>query len=218
MTTAVSGTSSTSGTSSSGSSSSSASATQDKFLNLLVAQLQNQDPLNPMDNAQVTSQLAQINTVQGIESLNSTLQTLLGSYSTSQSMQAASMVGHYVFSDGNTMGLSGGAAIAGFTLDSPADKVTITVTAPNGQLVHTETLSNLDSGTNTFQWDGKTDAGATAADGTYTFAIAATSNGQKVTSTPLNVSRVDSVINSSSGPLLHTSSGSMTWDKVKQIM
>jgi flagellar basal-body rod modification protein FlgD len=220
MTTAVGNSPSTTGTGSTGgsSSSTSAAATQDKFLNLLVAQLKNQDPLSPMDNAQVTSQLAQINTVQGIESLNTTLQTLMGSYSTSQSMQAASMVGRYIFTDGNKMNLADGAAVAGVTLDSPADKVTITVTSPSGQVVHTATMDNLDAGTNTFQWDGKTDSGAASAAGQYTFAITATNQGQKVTSTPLAVSMVDSVINNASGPLLHTSTGSVTWDKVKQVM
>ena len=195
-----------------------AAQTQDKFLNLLVAQLKNQDPLSPMDNAQVTSQLAQINTVQGIESLNTTLQTLMGSYATSQSMQAASMVGRYVFTEGHDMALTESGGVAGFTLDSPADKVTVTVTAPSGQVVHTTTLDNLDSGTNTFQWDGKTDTGATSAAGMYTFTVTATNAGQKVGSTPLTVGRVDSVINNASGPLLHTSNGSVTWDKVKQVM
>ena len=218
MTTAVGNSTSTTGTGNSGGSATSAAATQDKFLNLLVAQLKNQDPLSPMDNAQVTSQLAQINTVQGIESLNTTLQTLMGSYSTSQSMQAASMVGRYVFTDGNKMNLADGAAVAGFTLDSPADKVTITVTSPSGQVVHTATMDNLDAGTNTFQWDGKADSGAASAAGQYTFTVTATNAGQKVVSTPLTVSMVDSVINNASGPLLHTSTGSVTWDKVKQVM
>jgi flagellar basal-body rod modification protein FlgD len=133
-------------------------------------------------------------------------------------MQAASMVGRYVFTDGNKMNLADGAAVAGFTLDSPADKVTITVTSPSGQVVHTATMDNLDAGTNTFQWDGKTDSGAASAAGQYTFTITATNQGQKVVSTPLAVSMVDSVINNASGPLLHTSTGSVTWDKVKQVM
>lgn len=218
MTTAVGSSTSSTGTSSTSGSANSAAATQDKFLALLVAQLKNQDPMSPMDNAQMTSQLAQINTVQGIESLNTTLQSLMGSYSTSQSMQAASLVGRYVFTEGKDMNLSSGVGVAGFTLDSPADKVTITVTSPGGQVVHTATMDNLDAGTNTFQWDGKTDAGGTSADGNYTFAITATNQGQKVTATPLTVARVDSVINNASGALLHTSNGSVAWDKVKQVM
>jgi len=218
MTTAVTNTSSTTNTSSA-SSSTSAAASQDKFLNLLVAQLQNQDPLNPMDNAQVTSQLAQINTVQGIETLNSTLQTLLGSYSTSQSMQAASLVGHYVLTDGNSMSLADSTAIGGFELAAPADKVTVTISDASGQVVHTATLSNLDTGTHNFQWDGLTDAGLASAAGNYTFDVKATNQSQKITATPLSLSRVDGVTNAASGPILNTSAGTtVTWSQVKQVI
>jgi flagellar basal-body rod modification protein FlgD len=219
MTTPVngsSGTGSTTGTASANPNS--AAATQDKFLNLLVAQLQNQDPLNPMDNSQVTTQLAQINTVQGIETLNSTLQTLLGSYGTSQAMQATSLVGHDVLTEGSTLTLTDGAAVGGFTLDAPADSVTVTVTGPNGQVVHTATLSNVDAGTQTFQWDGLTDSGGTSAAGQYTFGVKATNQGQKVTSSTLSIGRVDGITNAATGPVLNTSNGAVTWDKVKQVI
>ena len=66
------------------------------FLKLLVTQMQNQDPLNPMDNAQVTSQMAQINTVSGIEKLNTTMQGIAAQFSQSQALQGASLVGHDV--------------------------------------------------------------------------------------------------------------------------
>lgn len=66
---------------------------QDRFLTLLVTQLKNQDPLNPMDNAEMTSQMAQMSTVSGIEKLNTTLNSLVDNIGTSQSMQAASMIG-----------------------------------------------------------------------------------------------------------------------------
>ena len=66
---------------------------QDRFLNLLVTQLKNQDPLNPMDNAQMTSQLAQMSTVSGIEKLNATLNTLLENLGYTQSMEASALIG-----------------------------------------------------------------------------------------------------------------------------
>jgi len=218
----------TSVTSNSGASSSSASSapaagstaaqTQDKFLNLLVAQLKNQDPLNPMDNAQVTSQLAQINTVDGIEKLNTTLQTLLGSYSTSQAMQASSLVGHNVVTAGNTMDLADGGAVAGFELDGAADQVNVTVTAPNGQIVHQATLKDMASGMHTFMWDGTNDAGVAAAAGRYTFAVKAVAANQAVAANPMTISRVDSVSNGASGTTLNTATGSVAWSQVKQVM
>src|SRR4051812_19745869 len=71
-------------------------ADTDKFMTLLVAQLQNQDPMNPMDNAQMTSQLAQLQTVTGINTLNTTLNSLKSSYQSSESMQATNLIGHGV--------------------------------------------------------------------------------------------------------------------------
>src|SRR3954466_13474194 len=88
-----------------------ATAAQDRFMTLLVTQMKNQDPLNPLDNAQVTSQLAQLSTVTGIDKLNGTLETLMGSYQASQSLQAAGMIGHGVLVPGSSVNLgdSGGA-------------------------------------------------------------------------------------------------------------
>ena len=74
---------------------------QDRFMTLLVTQMKNQDPLNPMDNAQVTSQMAQLSTVTGIDKLNNTLESLIGSVQTGQSYQASSMIGHNVLVAGN---------------------------------------------------------------------------------------------------------------------
>jgi len=85
---------------------------QDRFLTLLVAQMKNQDPLNPLDNAQVTSQLAQINTVNGIEKLNHTLTKLLESNQDTQALQAATVVGRQVLADGNGIVLAGATARA----------------------------------------------------------------------------------------------------------
>ncbi|MDX9944360.1 MAG: flagellar hook capping FlgD N-terminal domain-containing protein, partial [Azonexus sp.] len=74
---------------------------QNKFLNLLITQLKNQDPLNPTDANQMTAQLSQISTVSGIEKLNATMDKLLNSYTSAQNMQAAAMIGKTVFIAGN---------------------------------------------------------------------------------------------------------------------
>ena len=94
MTSSIQGTTSSTTAATSAISTSQVAATQDRFLKLLVTQLQNQDPLNPMDNAAVTSQMAQLSTVNGIDQLNSTVQALSASMATSQSLQATSMIGH----------------------------------------------------------------------------------------------------------------------------
>src|SRR5574343_657724 len=79
-----------------GKSATSADQIQDRFLKLLTTQLRNQDPLNPLDNAQMTSQLAQINTISGIEKLNTTVGKMLDIYNAGQGMQAAGLIGKYV--------------------------------------------------------------------------------------------------------------------------
>src|SRR5919108_212739 len=85
----------------------------DRFLKLLVAQMQNQDPLNPMDNAQVTSQMAQINTVSGIAKLNDTVQGLNTQFVQMQALQGASLVGRDVIVPGNKLDIADGVGQGG---------------------------------------------------------------------------------------------------------
>lgn len=198
--------------------STSASGQQDRFLKLLVAQMKNQDPLNPQDNAQLTSQMAQISTVDGIEKLNRTVQQLTASNESSQAIQGAALVGRNVLADGNGLALAGGLAEGGFDLPQGADQVTITVAAPSGQVVHRATLDNLAAGIHTFAWDGNTDAGSAAENGSYSFSIKAVLEGKNVTVNPLSVSRVDGVSNGSSGMSVRTSSGTLDWSKIRQVM
>src|SRR6476469_10812857 len=94
----------------------SASELQDRFLKLLVAQMKNQDPLNPLDNAQVTTQLAQISTVSGIDKLNQTMNAMSSSFLASQSLQASGLIGHNVLAPGRDVLLQSGAGSAGVQL------------------------------------------------------------------------------------------------------
>ncbi|MCA3040271.1 MAG: hypothetical protein ING37_06685, partial [Rhodocyclaceae bacterium] len=116
-------------------STSKAGTSSDRFLTLLVAQLKNQDPLNPLDNAQVTSQMAQISTVQGIEKLNGTMGTMLNQI---QVMQAGALTGKDVMLDGNTLTLDGqSAARGGFEVPEGVSNVNIEVRNPQGAVVAT---------------------------------------------------------------------------------
>src|SRR3954467_14498248 len=96
-----------------------ANATSERFLKLLVAQMQNQDPLSPMDNAQVTSQMAQINTVSGIDKLNATVAGLPSQFAQLQALQGASLVGHDVVVPGNALRVTDGTGTGGFELTGP---------------------------------------------------------------------------------------------------
>ncbi|MBL8512012.1 MAG: flagellar hook assembly protein FlgD [Betaproteobacteria bacterium] len=143
--------------------------TQDRFLKLLVAQLRNQDPLNPLDNAQVTSQLAQINTVQGIGQLNQTMASVVAQL---QGSQAVSLSGRQVLVEGDKLTLGEGGARGGYVLPSNVDRVVVGIKDANGQLVTKLDLGPQQGGVNAFTWDG-TKTGGVAKPGAYTFEVLA---------------------------------------------
>ncbi len=174
-------------------------AAQDQFLKLLVTQMKNQDPLNPLDNAQITSQLAQLSTVSGIEKTNATLESMIASYQSTQTLQAASMIGHGVMVDGASMNLNNGQALFGVDLGSNADSVNITVLDGNGQPVHSFDLGAQQAGLIPLNWDGKTDNGAQAADGAYSFKVTALNGAQAVSAQTLAYGQVASVASNAQG-------------------
>ncbi len=178
------------------------SATQDRFLKLLVTQMKNQDPLNPMDNAQVTSQMAQLSTVSGIDKLNATLQALSDSMMSNQSLQAASMIGHGVLVPGNGVDLSNGAAYGGVDLTQSVDKLDIAIYDRAGALVRNISLGSQPVGLVNWQWDGRNDAGASVADGSYTFTVKAAQSGNAVDAATLQFGMVNSVTQGKQGVAL----------------
>ncbi len=141
-------------------------ADKDKFMTLLITQMKNQDPMNPLDNAQVTSQLAQLSTVTGINQLNTTLESLKSSYQQSETLQAATMIGHGVLVAGDKVSLQGGKGIMGVEIGSAADKVQVIVTDPRtGKDVHTIDMGPQQPGTVPIAWDGVPDPSQVGPDG-----------------------------------------------------
>lgn len=194
-------------------------AAQDRFMTLLVTQMKNQDPLNPLDNAQVTSQLAQLSTVSGIDKLNATVQALMGSYQASQSMQAASMIGHGVFVPGSGVNLVDGKALLGVELADPADKVQVSILDASGKAIHEIDLGAQKAGVLPLAWDGATDTGATAANGQYTFEVKAVRGGQKAAATTLSFGEVGSVTTGAQGVKLNLPGlGEAGLSDVRQIL
>ncbi len=130
-----------------------ANASQDRFLKLLVAQLSNQDPMNPMDNAQMTSQMAQINTVSGIQQVNESVKSLTTQFASMQMLQGANMIGHDVLMQSNTLSVNAGKASGGIDLPASADKVSVQILSPSGQVVDTLNLGAMTAGRHSFEWD-----------------------------------------------------------------
>ena len=198
---------------------STAAGAQDRFLTLLVTQMKNQDPLNPMDNAQVTSQLAQLSTVSGIDKLNTTLEALKGNYQSSQSLQAASLIGHGVLLPGSTTTLANGKALLGIDITEPADDVRVTIRDASGRAIHTMDLGRQEAGTLPLSWDGKTDTGAAAINGQYKFEVSATRGGEKTKAEALSFGQVASVSTNAQGVKLNVPNiGAVDLASVRQFM
>jgi len=210
--------STSSSTSSSNTNPTTASGIEDRFLTMLVTQMQNQDPMNPMDNAEITSQLAQIDTVKGLDSLNTTLTALQSSYTDSLSMQSSALIGKSVLSAGNSLALTSSGAYGGVKLAGDADKVSVVISDSTGKKVAQEDLGAQKAGVVDFAWDGKDSDGNQLATGNYTFSVSASNAGTAVTSTALGLGTVSALVKGSNGFQLEISGvGLVDFSAVEQI-
>ena len=207
-------------TSSSGASGSSATATadeagsEDRFLKLLVTQLQNHDPLKPMDNAHMTSQIAQINTVKGIEKLNTSVEGLSGQFAQMQALQGASLVGRDVVVPGNVLDIADGVGQGGFELTGAVDAVQVEVLSPAGVVIDTFGLGALGSGMHSFDWPTTTATN----DSGLRFRVTASNGSVKSTPTLLMRDRVNAVTTAGNTLNLELqNSGSVPYSSVKAL-
>ena len=187
----------TTSTSGSSLSSTTSAESQDRFLKLLVAQLANQDPMNPMDNAQMTSQIAQINTVTGIEKLNDTMKSMSTQFSGMQVLQAGNLVGHNVVVTGDKLAFAadGNTATGALELDAAATSVQVQVVTPAGRVIDTLSLGALPAGQHGFS----VDSSAYPADTELTFRVAAMNGTNTVTATTLMQDKVTAVGSNADG-------------------
>lgn len=166
---------------------------QDRFMTLLVTQMKNQDPLNPMDNAQVTSQMAQLSTVSGINKLNDTVAGLISNMNIGQTYQAANMIGHSVLVQGNQITHEKTGGYFGVDVPGGADSLTVNIKNSAGLTVRTLNFGRQDSGTNALNWDGYTDKGALAPSGNYSFEVSGKLANSAATANALSFAKVLSV-------------------------
>jgi flagellar basal-body rod modification protein FlgD len=196
-----------SGAAGSGDSTSSATSTQamtSDFMTMLIAQMKYQDPTKPVDSAQMTSQLAQISTVDGINQLNTTMSSLVSSLQASQEFQAASMVGHSVMTQGNALTLNGsGPAKFAVQLDKAVDSLDISITNAAGEAVGAMRLGPQAAGTVPVTWAGTDASGNALPNGRYSYQVQALSNGKPVSNTPLQYSTVQSISAANGGVTLN---------------
>jgi len=174
---------------------------QAAFLELMITQMNNQNPLNPQDNSEFVAQLAQFSSVEGLERLNKNFT----SFMSNNALQASSLVGRNVTVESDTSTLQAGGIVAGSVdLDYSANDLAIKIYDGAGSLVQNIPVGEVSKGENVFRWDGQNieingklldwDAGDSAASaGEYRFEVTATQNGQPealATSLSANVNSV----------------------------
>jgi len=148
--------------------------TQDDFLKLLIAQLQNQNPLEPMDNQEFAAQLATFNSLGQLIDINGKLGQLQSMQGLASQYNAASLIGKEIEVGGNALNLAeGSSASFGYQLGANAARVGISIRNSAGELVRQFDAGRQKAGEQTIQWDGKNSAGKTAPAGRYDFEIAA---------------------------------------------
>lgn len=178
---------------------------KDAFLQLLVTQLKNQDPLSPTDNTQFVSQMAQFSSLESMQNLNTTVDSLATTYQSSQALQASSLVGRSVVVATDsavldpTKGITGSVTVSGASTDT-----SVNVYDSAGNVIDTVDLGAQAAGSSSFTWDGTDASGVAQAAGTYSFKATSTISGVATAQTTYLPATVNSVT------MATTSGGEMT--------
>ena len=187
---------------------------QDRFLKLLVAQLNNQDPMNPMDNAQMTSQMAQINTVTGIQKMQQSIELMTGQMQATQSLQGLQMIGRDVLVNGDRLSAqASGVSRGAFELASSAEQVQLEVFNAAGHKVGSKDLGPMNAGRQDFSLNA-----SDFPQGTH-FKIKASQLGQAVQAQTMAYDKVVSTANSTAAGLSFRlqNSGDVSYSHIKSV-
>jgi flagellar basal-body rod modification protein FlgD len=189
------------------------------FLTLLTSQLQNQDPLSPMDSTQFTQQLVQFSGVEQQIRTNENLEGLAAQYQAASAGAALSYLGKDAIIESNDTYLAGGQANWAYDLPSTASDMTINVKDSNGRTVYSTTTSPRTGGQHLFTWDGTKTNGGVAADGVYTLEVNATDTaGKDITATTTVRETIMGVDFSGTTPLVITPAGNRGLDTIRTIL
>jgi flagellar basal-body rod modification protein FlgD len=187
------------------------------FLTLLTTQLQNQNPLDPLDTNQFTSQLVQFAQVEQQLKSNDQLSTLVSLQQTAQNTAALDFVGQTVGVSGNTTAMVNGQATWNLDVPKPATG-TITITSATGQTVYTGNYS-MDAGSQPFAWNGQDASGLQWPDGNYTLSVTAQDASGQPVAIPTEIDApVDSADLTQTPPVLSIAGQDYTLDKIKRVI
>jgi len=185
--------------------------TQEDFFALLTQELAHQDPTKPVENNEMISQMTAFSTTDGVAELNDQFTQFATSMSSSQALQASTLVGRSVLVDDNTFGLASGEEAKGkLVTDKPASQVFMYVENTAGQVIQTVPVGNVDAGEFTFSWDGQMSNGERAPQGAYRFRIYGLVEGEQSELQAMTYRKVDSVTLAGAGGniLLNLNGGS----------
>jgi len=168
--------------------------TQEDFFALLTQELAHQDPTKPADNNEMISQMTAFSTTDGVSTLNDQFTQFANSMSSSQALQASSLVGRSVLVEDSVFGKAEGESVKGkISTDEPASNVFIYVENTAGEIIQTVAAGNIDKGETGFVWDGLDGNGNQAPEGAYRFRIAGLVDGEASEIQALTYRKVDSV-------------------------
>jgi flagellar basal-body rod modification protein FlgD len=194
---------------------------KDSFLQLLVTQMQNQNPLDPQDNSEFVAQLAQFSSLETMQNLSTSVDAIGGMYQSSQALQASSLVGRSVIVDSGSTNVDTTKGMTGqVVLPSTSTVTSVDVYDSKGNIVRTIDLGEQKAGKASFTWDGKDDAGQTLATGNYSFKASGSLDGTKTGLATYLPATVTSVTMGSAGSAmtLNLANGeNIALSKVQQI-
>ncbi|MBI6704059.1 flagellar hook assembly protein FlgD [Pseudomonas viridiflava] len=193
---------------------------KDSFLQLLVTQMKNQNPLDPQDNTEFVAQLAQFSSVESLQNLTTTVDSIAGSYQSSQALQASSLVGRSVIINAGSTAVDTAKGMVGSIAVPATSSVTsVKIYDAQSNLVNTVDLGTLPAGSTSFAWDGKASDGTVAPAGTYSFTAAGSVDGKNTQFTTYLPAIVNSVTLGVNGAetKLNLASGSVALSKVQTI-
>lgn len=179
---------------------------KDMFMRLLLAQIENQDPLKPTDQTDFVAQLAQFSSLEGIQNLSNSVQDIGAMYRSSQALQATALVGREVLVPGQIGYLEQGGEISGLIEGNQASgDVMMVIKDASGQVVANRDLGNIGSAETPFSWDGTDNVGEQLPAGLYSISIEGTLSGENTALATGMYSRVNSVsiVDNQGGMLLN---------------
>lgn len=190
---------------------------KEDFLTLLVAQLKNQDPMNPDEPTEFTAQLAQFSSLEQLFNLNDSMAGVAQAVSNSQKLSALGLIGKEVAYFDGTFAYTGGPMQLGYSLDGNATSVTLQIRR-DGATVATLNGTDLTKGNHFLTWDGLDNRGLPAAAGDYTIVIEAAAASGSIAAAPLVRSEVTGVdLEAGTGGLLFTKAGQVSVSEIKGV-